>query len=349
MAPTYRYLGRRAVLIENSELRVTVLEEGGHIAEILDKRSGINPLWTPPWPTIEPSSYDRTKHHVYGSGADARLLAGILGHNVCLDIFGPPSPEEAAAGLPVHGEAPLVRYDIRRSEGELVMQALLPLAQLQFERRLQLYDGAVRIRETVENLSGLDRATGWTQHVTLGSPFLQPGRTCFRASATRSKTFERTFGADDYLQADAVFDWPMAPCRDGGTADLQVFRRAVASSAYTTHLMDPSGDQAFFVAFSPDAQLAVGYVWRRRDFPWLGIWEENCSRSHAPWSGKTVARGMEFGVSPMPEPRRAMIERGRMFDVPTFRWLPAATHVEVEYWVTIHRRETIPEALEWPG
>ncbi len=28
--------------------RVTVLEEGGHIAEIFDKRSGVNPLWTPP-------------------------------------------------------------------------------------------------------------------------------------------------------------------------------------------------------------------------------------------------------------------------------------------------------------
>ncbi|MGH9158431.1 MAG: hypothetical protein ACRD2X_00375 [Vicinamibacteraceae bacterium] len=349
MTSTYRYRGRRAAFIENSALRVTVLEEGGHVAEILDKRSGINPLWTPPWPSIEPSSYDRTKHHVYGSDVDASLLAGIMGHNVCLDIFGPPSTEEAAAGLPVHGEGPLVRYDIRQSEAELVMQALLPLAQLQFVRRLQLHDEALRIRETVENLSGLDRAIGWTEHVTVGPPFLQPGHTAFRTSATRSKTFEQTFGADDYLRAGCEFDWPMAPCREGSTADLRILRPAAASSAFTSHLMDPSSDHAFFVAFSPEARLAFGYVWRRRDFPWLGIWEENRSRSHAPWSGKTVARGMEFGVSPMPEPRRAMIERGRLFDVPTFRWLPAATQVEVEYWVMAHHRETIPEALEWPG
>lgn len=348
MPPSHKYRGRRAALIENSDVRITVLEEGGHIAEILDKRTGINPLWTPPWPSIEPSRYDRTKHRVYGSGVDASLLAGVMGHNVCLDIFGEPSPEEAAAGLPVHGEAPLVRYDIGQSGGELVMQALLPLAQLQLERRIQLHHEAVRVHETVENLSGLDRAIGWTEHVTLGPPFLEAGITQFQASATRSKTFEHAFGTHDYLEPGALFDWPMAPCRGGGAADLRISRRADVSSAYTAHLMDSGAEHAFFVAFSPGARLAFGYVWRRADFPWLGIWEENCSRSHAPWNGKTMARGMEFGVSPMPESRRAMIERGRMFDVPTFRWLPAATRVEVEYWVMLRAAEAIPETLEWP-
>ena len=28
---------------------------------------------------------------------------------------------------------------------------------------------------------------------------------------------------------------------------------------------------------SPASKLAFGYVWRRADFPWLGIWEENHS------------------------------------------------------------------------
>ena len=55
----------------------------------------------------------------------------------------------------------------------------------------------------------------------------------------------------------------------------------------------------------------------------MGIWEENRSRTHAPWNGKTIARGMEFGASPMPETRREMIERGRLFGAPCYRWLPA--------------------------
>src|SRR5688572_31270058 len=51
------YRGRRASTIENDNLRVTMLEEGGHIAEIFDKASGMNPLWTPPWPSTEPSVF----------------------------------------------------------------------------------------------------------------------------------------------------------------------------------------------------------------------------------------------------------------------------------------------------
>src|SRR5713101_4590292 len=106
------YRGRRAAMMETDDLRVTVLEEGGHIAEILDKRSGVNPLWTPPWPSIEPSSYDRATHAEYGSGSDAKLLAGIMGHNLCVDIFGGPSEEEAASGLTPHGDASIVQYEL---------------------------------------------------------------------------------------------------------------------------------------------------------------------------------------------------------------------------------------------
>ena len=52
MPATQMYRDRRAAVIENADLRVTVLEEGGHIAEIFDKRAGVNPLWTPSWPSI---------------------------------------------------------------------------------------------------------------------------------------------------------------------------------------------------------------------------------------------------------------------------------------------------------
>src|SRR4051812_38635328 len=85
------YRGRRAMTISNGTLRVTVLEEGGHIAEITDMATGVNPLWTPHWPSIEPSAYDPARDTIYGGGADASLLAGIMGHNLCLDIFGGPS------------------------------------------------------------------------------------------------------------------------------------------------------------------------------------------------------------------------------------------------------------------
>jgi hypothetical protein len=339
------FRNRRSTSIENDALRVTVLHEGGHIAEILDKRTGINPLWIPPWPSIEPSGYDAARHPEYGGGPEASLLAGIMGHNLCLDIFGGPSADEVAAGMPVHGEASTARFAVDGDANEIAMNAVLPAAQLRVERRIVLSDRAVHVHESVENLSASDRPIGWTQHVTLGPPFLEKGATEFRASATRSRVLESTFGADDTLVPGADFDWPLAPRLSGGSEDLRIYTPAPRSSAYTAHLMDPARDEAFFVAFSRAAALAFGYAWRRADFPWMGIWEENHSRTAPPWNGRTLTRGLEFGVSPMPETRRQMIERGRLFDTPGFVWIAAQRRIEVDYRAVLQSAERIPESL----
>jgi hypothetical protein len=323
--------GRSAASIENEALRLTVLHEGGHIAEILHKGSGVNPLWIPPWPSIEPSTYDPATHPEYGFNNESRLLAGIMGHNLCLDIFGGPSAEEAAADIGVHGEGSVAPYEIEHDGTRLRMAAHFPLAQMRFERNIELRGLTAEIRESILSLTAFDRPIGWTQHVTFGPPFLECGVTRFEMSATKSKVFESQFGKADYLEAGAVFEWPMAPRMGGGHADLRTFGESPSSSAFTGHLMDPRHEDASFTVYHPGLKLSFGYRWQRSDFPWLGIWEENRSREHAPWNGRAIARGMEFGVSPMPETRRQMIERGSLFGVPTYRWLPARGRIDVSY------------------
>jgi len=346
------YRNRRACQLDNGLLRVTVLVEGGHVAEIFDHQAGVNPLWTPPWPSIEPSAYDPQRHPEYGQNAESRLLAGIMGHNLCLDIFGPPSQEEAAAGLPVHGEASVVPYRLTVEGERLLAQAELPEARLRVEReiRLRAEGRVVEFTETVENVSATDRPVGWTQHVTLGPPFLAKGQTLFRASATRSKVFESDFSpGNSYLKIGAEFDWPWAPRRDGGVTDLRIYTDAPVSGEFTTHLMDPAREQAYFLAWSPAFRLAFGYVWRQRDFPWMGIWEENYSRLNPPWNGRTLTRGMEFGVSPMPETRRQMIARGSMFGVPGYGWIGARRRVQVRYCAFLMPAREAPESVVWDG
>jgi hypothetical protein len=339
------YRNRRAVQIENETVRLTVLVEGGHLAEIFHKPTGVNPLWTPPWPSIEPSNYDPARHPEYGADAESKLLAGLMGHNLCMDIFGGPSEDEAAAGMTVHGEASVARYDITVEGGALEQRAMFPQAQLRFARAISLSGaGGVRISEEVENLSALDRPIAWTQHVTLGDPFIEPGLTQFRASATKSKVFESDFtGGKGYMTIGAEFDWPLAPDIKGGSVDMRVFPNLPVSAAYSTHLMDPKREEAFFLAWSPKSKVLIGYVWKRADFPWLGIWEENRCRTSPPWNGKTITRGMEFGVSPMPESRRQMIQRGSLFGVPGYRWIPARKTVRVEYRAFVTTAERIPE------
>jgi hypothetical protein len=130
---------------------------------------------------------------------------------------------------------------------------------------------------------------------------------------------------------------------------LRVLPDAEKSGGYTSQLMDPRREQVFFLAWTPSSQVLCGYVWKRSDYPWLGIWEENYSRTQAPWNGETLTRGMEFGVSPMPESRRQMIDRGGMFGVPGYRWIPAKSEVRTTYCAFITTSPNIPEEVEWDG
>jgi hypothetical protein len=295
---------RPAVQLENDQIRLTVLVNGGHIAEILDKGTGVNPLWIPPW--TDEASVD------FGQNAETRLLDGIMGHNLCLDLFGPPSPAEAAAGVVAHAEGGILPYEFETAGDGLICRCVLPSSQLAFERVIRLEGNRAAIEETVENLSVFDRPIAWTQHVTIGPPFLERGVTRFRAPVTRSQGI-------------------------GGSAPqpLEVYTDAPSSSGFTTHLLDPQAARAFFVATSPTLNLEFGYFWNRADFPWLGVWEENHHRMHSPWNGRTMTRGMEFGVSPFPESRREMIERGTLFDTPCYRWIGAKSQLSARYCAVI--------------
>jgi hypothetical protein len=57
-----------------------------------------------------------------------------------------------------------------------------------------------------------------------------------------------------------------------------------------------------------------------------------CLKTGAEFQGPMAPRS----VSPMPESRREMVNRGRLFEVPTYRWLPAKSRIEVQYDVFIN-------------
>ena len=264
------------------------MHEGGHIAEILDKRSGVNPLWTPPWDSIEPSTYDPRKHPEYGADAESKLLSGIMGHNLCMDIFGGPSRGRGRRRAYGAWRGFGGGYEVTAADGELTERARLPQAQLRVERRIRLAGRTVEITEAVENES---------EH-----------RPAHRLDGARhAGTAVPGEGRDRVSRAgDAVAGI------GGGLRGFRRYTDAPVSGGFTRTCMDPARDTAYFVAWSPRSRLALAYVWRRADFPWLGVWEENYSRTGAPWNGRTLTRGMEFGASPMAETRRQMIERGSL-------------------------------------
>ncbi len=329
------YHGRKAWTVQNEKVKVVVVPGGGHIASIT-LRSGtganLNPLWLPPWPSVEPGGWTNGK---YGDKPGAQLLCSIMGHNLCLDFFGGPSPAETKAGIPVHGEAPCINWTaVQRTATKLVYTTTLPRAQMKVTRTISLTpsSSALWIKETAENLTDFDRPIGWNQHVTFGPPFLEKGASFYDMNGTWSMVDPKEFSKGQRLKQGAEFDWPNAPAANGSdTTDLREWPMGNKSSDFTTTLIDPSTKYGWFTAVNTKKHLVVGYIWPRADWPWAANWEENKFRTGAPWNGNGVTRGIEFGTTPFAYSRKDTVAMGKLHDTPTYRWISAHNAQTVSY------------------
>jgi hypothetical protein len=336
--------GRKAYRLANGLIQLTTLTGGGHIAELrfadVKRLPGLNPLWVPPWPTMEPYNYrERIHRSRYGTLTEGKLLSGIAGHNLCLDYFGSPSPEEVKQGLSQHGEAPSAHWRKTRmhlgAQGvALTLGVRLPVAGLRFTREIQLRqnESVVYFQETVQNERSADHLFHWTQHVTLGAPFLSRNDSRVALPGTQGVTFPHGYDENKaLLPSNKLFRWPKVRNSWGRTIDLShpFVRRGFGF--VVSVLVDPKRDTGFIAGFNPRLRLLIGYCFKRRDFPWIAIWEENCAISAPPWNRHTQARGLEFSTTPIPLPRREAFALGTLFDTPTLSLVPARGRKTVNY------------------
>ena len=96
-------------------------------------------------------------------------------------------------------------------------------------------------------------------------------------------------------------------------------------------LVDPKRETGFVVALNLRHHLLIGYCFQRSDYPWVTIWEENGAITAQPWEGRTEARGLEFGTTPLALPRRENYAMGKLFNTPTFDCVPAYGRKLVHY------------------
>jgi len=338
-----KWHGREAFVLVNDLVHLVTLTGGGHIAEFrFRERKGLstlNPLWVPPWKTIEPYHYRPGQHAArYGSPATGRTLSGITGHNLCLDFFGSPSEEEARQGLSIHGEAPSLRWrkeriGVRPQEVSLKLSVRLPVAELRFERELTLRRGesVAYFEETVKNERKADHFFHWTQHVTLGPPFLDSQASCICVPALKGRTYPHGYEGKELLRSSCDFKWPRAPDLQGNFVDLtQPFIRS-GKGFVATALLDPRREIGYIAALNREANLLFGYCFHRSDFPWAVSWEENRARRYPPWNGRCQVRGIEFGSTPFPLLRREAFAQGPLYGTGHFSMVPARGSRTVQY------------------
>ena len=287
-------------LIKNDKLELSVQNPGGAFTKLLllADPAQTNPMWK-------------------GSG-------NYQGHFLCLDGFGPTSKEEQAAGLPGHGEA--VRQSWTQSAPG-VFSTRLPLLHEAITRRITLLPGeqVITVETTVTNELAFDRPLNWAEHGTIGAPFLTPGQTVVDASVGRCLTRpDEKGGPKATLNAGVEFTYPHVPLRNGGTRNLRSVPPGANSLDHTGCTIDPNRTHGFVTALHLDKRLVFGYYFPRADYPWLQEWH------NYPASGE-LSRGLEFGTQPFDVSRREAISLGKLFDLPTYRWLPAKSQVSAAF------------------
>lgn len=338
-----KWKGRPALRLASGAIELVTLTGGGAIADLRlstgpENQRG-NVLWEAPWPSVDPKRYQARLHNrIYGPAFVGKFLAGFTGHALCLDYFGAPSEAEAREGLCLHGEAGVNQWRVLRqsqsnASASLWMEAKLPHAGLKFQRELSMRrdETVVYVSETIFNLRPMDHFFHWTQHVTLGPPFLQAGESQVCVPAERGMTWPHGYEGRSLLANSKEFAWPLAPAEDGGLADIsRPFSRS-GTGFVASALLSPEREWSFVAALNFRLGLVLGYCFPRKTFPWVAIWEENCARLGSPWKGKTQARGLEFGTTPMPVGKREAFETGTLFGAPTFQRIPARGKLQVAY------------------
>jgi hypothetical protein len=342
-ASRVKWRGRHAIRLSNEEIELTALNGGGHIAEfrfVPDAgRSQANMLWESPWEGAMPGTLQaRRLAGKYGPKGVGEFLVSYTGHALCLDYFGMPSGDEVGQGLPLHGEAAgqnwRVIHGAARSGATLATwRVKLPSAGLAFERELALGKGesVAVFHESVTNQRDADHYFHWVQHVTFGAPLLDPECSRVFLSGSQAKTWPLGYEGKSLASADREFYWPNAPREREGTADLSIPFAERGTGFVVSVLLDVNRTIQFVAALNWQLGLIFGYLFRREDFPWVAVWEENCARDYAPWKGTTQARGMEFGTTPMPIGKEAIFLAGQLFDTPGWKRIPSRATQTVVY------------------
>ena len=264
--------GWRAVRLTSDELSVTVLpDKGADIYQIVDRASGVDPLFKAPWGLQPPGAKPR-------AGSDgAEFLENYEGG--WQELF--PSTNDACtyrgAPVPFHGEV-AVRPWNWWVEADDASQAAVGLSvecrtvPLRLERIMRLHHGARQLvlEERVTNLSPDPVEFVWGHHCVLGPPLVAAGAELRAPTATiitPPEPWEDTARLDPGQRSA----WPMARLRGGGRTDLTRVPGRGAGSHDDVYLTDLDG--GWVEVGQPALGLGFRLDWDPGVFRWIISWQ----------------------------------------------------------------------------
>lgn len=305
--------GADGILFSNEKIKLIVLPTGGAFASFTlnDDPNHLNTMW-------DPARMARELNQRPNFGPSK-------GHFLCVDGFGPVTKPEQAAGLPGHGEANKLPWELTTStNSSATFKVRLPLVQENLTRKITISpnEQIVLVESELESELPFDRVILWAEHATIGAPFLKLGKTIVDQSTidcqTKPYKGERT-GPRTFPSAQN-FKWPELP----GFGNLRTSPAKNDTMNHIGCLMDPSRNHEFITAIDTETNLMLGYLFPRNDYAWVQHW------MHYPANG-AYAWGLEFGMQPYDTTKADLLSMTPLFGAPTFRWLQAKSKLNARF------------------
>ncbi len=304
--------GRKQVVLEGKSALVSVDVAGGSIVDFHLRDQKLNPLtWN------------------YPEKGD--LKPRTIGHFVCFDRWGQPSPREFKNGMPFHGEATSVEWEVlsppsRKNGGVTAeMRCRLPIGGMELKRTITLADNSpvATVREEITNINKLGRPWNIVQHSTIGPDYLDE-------SVLLDTNAGKGFAQGGVLPTpeEPVLYWPNVVYR-GAFVDLRVLKDKLEPGV-TSFVFADSLEYGWVTAGNAPKGLLIGYIWKTSEYPWLNIWRHS-------QNGKPVARGMEFGTTGLHQPFDALVAKGEIFGHPLYEYIDAGQTVVKSYTMFLAR------------
>lgn len=290
--------GRNQVVLEGEIACVSVDAAGGAIVDFHLKNQNLNPFtWN------------------YPEKGD--LTPRPMGHFICFDRWGQPSPQELKNGMPFHGEASKVEWTVIsppvKKDGTIIAEMLceLPIGGLELRRTLSLSENApvLLVEEVITNVNKLGRVYNIVQHPSIAPPFLDDS-VIVDCNAYKGYLQESPWPTPE----EPVIYWPEIAYK-GRLVDL---RRLAddPNPGVTSFVFTDEQEYGWVTACNPGKGLLLGYIWDLSEYPWLNIWRNVRD-------GKPAARGLEFGTTGLHKPFGDMLAKGTIFDKPLCEYIDA--------------------------
>jgi len=266
-------------------LELVFTQVGGHLASLRFRDEETNPLWQPCWHAAAPDAV--TAGGYYG-GREAGLLAAIVGHNLCLDRFGPPHPGETR---PIHGEPGVSAWQRQETQHDLFeLTVEMPLAGMRARKRVQLEGNRLFVTHAIFNPTEQPVDIEWCEHINCGQPFID--------FATCEAGLDAVWNWAEEPEPLSRFDDvpPKGPISIDEALAIPTPDLPVCGDVVTGRVV-----RGVWSITNPRMKRRLLCTFSAQDFPWLTLWTQHRSRNQTPWLGRERVRGMEITTKPYPD------------------------------------------------